>query len=143
MTPADASCLTEVPGVRCVALEPRESAAALAGWRGEWQPCDSPQALARVVAGLDAVVSVDTMAAHLAGALGVPTCTLLACDADWRWMHERDDTPWYPTMRLFRQPAPGVWAPVLADVARHLAASAATATRAPSMAAARSRHARA
>ena len=110
--------------MRCVALEPRASAAALAGWRGEWQPCDSPQALARVVAGLDAVVSVDTMAAHLAGALGAPACTLLACDADWRWMNGRDDTPWYPTMRLFRQPAPGAWEPVLADVARHLASSA-------------------
>jgi len=143
MTAAEASSLADVPGVTCVALEPRSSAAALAGWRGGWQPCDSPLALARVVAGLDAVVSVDTMAAHLAGALGVPVCTLLAHDADWRWMADRHDTPWYPSMRLFRQPAPGAWGPVLADVARHLGSRAAADPRPPSMAPARSGHAHA
>jgi hypothetical protein len=58
---------------------------------------------------LDLVVSVDTMAAHLAGALGVPTCLLLPWDADWRWMEGRDDSPWYPTLRLFRQARAGDW----------------------------------
>ena len=59
--------------------------------------------------GLDLVISVDSMPAHLAGALGVPVWVLLAKDADWRWMEGREDSPWYPTMRLFRQPRPGDW----------------------------------
>jgi hypothetical protein len=76
---------------------------------------------ARIMRGLDLVISVDTMPAHLAGALGVPTWTLLHADADWRWMENRDDSPWYPTMRLFRQTTPGDWEPVVARVAAELA----------------------
>ena len=71
---------------------------------------------AGVMAGLDLVVTVDSMPAHLAGALGVPVWTLLASDADWRWMEGREDSPWYPTMRLFRQPRPGAWDAVVARV---------------------------
>ncbi|MDC7785478.1 hypothetical protein PQJ75_26625 [Rhodoplanes sp. TEM] len=63
---------------------------------------------------LDLIVSVDTMPAHLAGALGLPCVTLLRDDCDWRWMRGRDDTPWYPTMRLVRMPPDGGWADVLA-----------------------------
>jgi hypothetical protein len=59
--------------------------------------------LARVMSSLDLVITVDSMTAHLAGALARPVWTLLARDADWRWMEGRDDSPWYPTMRLFRQ----------------------------------------
>jgi hypothetical protein len=66
---------------------------------------------------LDLLISVDTLSAHLGGALGVPTWTLLPTDADWRWMENRDDTPWYPTMRLFRQDEPGNWRPVIQRVA--------------------------
>lgn len=69
---------------------------------------------------LDLVVTVDTMVAHLAGALGRPVWTLLPFEADWRWMLGREDTPWYPTMRLFRQRQAGEWGPVIADVAREL-----------------------
>ena len=69
----------------------------------------------------DLVISVDSMPAHLAGALGVPVWTLLRRDADWRWMREREDTPWYPTMRLFRQARDGDWAPVIARVCAELA----------------------
>jgi hypothetical protein len=69
---------------------------------------------------LDLVISVDTMVAHLAGALGVRTWTLLHFAADWRWMLERNDSPWYPTMRLFRQPAPGDWRSVVRAVERTL-----------------------
>jgi hypothetical protein len=64
------------------------------------------------------------MPAHLAGALGRPVWTLLHADPDWRWMLGRDDTPWYPTMRLFRQPRPGDWAAVMARVRAELAALA-------------------
>jgi hypothetical protein len=66
--------------------------------------------------GLDLVISVDSMPAHLAGALGVPIWTLLAHTADWRWMEGRNDSPWYPTMRLFRQGRAGNWTGLLTDV---------------------------
>jgi hypothetical protein len=66
---------------------------------------------------------VDTMAAHLAGALGKPVWTLLPYHADWRWMCNREDTPWYPTMRLFRQPAPEDWDSVIARIVDELTAA--------------------
>jgi hypothetical protein len=69
---------------------------------------------------LDLVITADTMMAHLAGSLGVRTWTLLPCDADWRWLAERDDSPWYPTMRLFRQPRAGDWESVVDDVGKAL-----------------------
>ena len=69
---------------------------------------------------LDLLISVDTLSAHLAGALGVPTWTLLPFDADWRWLEGRDDSPWYPTMRLFRQSEPGDWSGVIERVAASL-----------------------
>lgn len=68
---------------------------------------------AALICNLDLVITVDTMVAHLAGALGRPVWTLLDADADWRWMRDRDDSPWYPTMRLFRQTRPGGWEPVV------------------------------
>ena len=77
---------------------------------------------------LDLIVSVDTAVAHLAGALGRPTWTLLPYVPDWRWGLEREDTPWYPTMRLFRQPALGNWDAVIERVVAELRAWAAQAT---------------
>ena len=65
-------------------------------------------------------ITVDSMAAHLAGALGRQVWLLLPFEADWRWMLGRRDTPWYPTMRLFRQPAPGEWRPVINQVVEEL-----------------------
>jgi tetratricopeptide (TPR) repeat protein len=70
---------------------------------------------------LDLVITVDTSVAHLAGAMGVPTWILLQAGADFRWLRNRSDSPWYPTARLFRQPRAGDWAPVLAEVANALA----------------------
>lgn len=69
---------------------------------------------------LDAIVCVDTMAAHLAGALGRPVSLLLQHAADWRWQDERSDCPWYPTMRIYRQPSPGDWAGAVAAMVREL-----------------------
>jgi hypothetical protein len=66
----------------------------------------TPLKTARLMRTLDLVVTVDTMTAHLAGALGVPVWTLLPAHADWRWMERRSDSPWYPTMRLFRYAMP-------------------------------------
>ena len=69
---------------------------------------------------LDLIITSDTAIAHLAGALGRPVWVLLCSAPDWRWQLERNDTPWYPTMRLFRQGTPRDWAGVLADVKKEL-----------------------
>jgi hypothetical protein len=80
---------------------------------------------ARRIAALDLMISIDSMPAHLAGALGVPTWTLLRWECDWRWMDERADSPWYPTMRLFRQSRTGDWQGVVSRVIAALSAFAA------------------
>jgi len=71
---------------------------------------------AALVDAMDLVISVDTAVAHLAGALGRPVWMMLPRDPDWRWLLGRSDSPWYPTARLFRQPAHQAWGPVLAQV---------------------------
>jgi len=105
--------LAAIPGVQLCILQ---GDAEWAGWQAGVGI--NPGALnlyeyARVVRGLDLLITVDSMPAHLAGALGVPVWTLLHADADWRWMQHRNDSPWYPTMRLFRQTQAGDWAGVV------------------------------
>ncbi len=75
---------------------------------------------AALVANLDLVITVDTAVAHLAGAIGKPTWVLLPTPPDWRWLLKRSDSPWYPTMRLFRQQGAGDWDGVVAVVAEAL-----------------------
>lgn len=75
---------------------------------------------AALVQALDLVVTVDTAVAHLAGALGKPVWILNRFDACWRWLRGRSDSPWYPTARLFRQPKPGDWNSVIAEVCQAL-----------------------
>jgi Flp pilus assembly protein TadD len=77
-------------------------------------------ATASLVSQLDLIITVDTSVAHLAGALAKPVWTLVQFDPDWRWFLDRPDTPWYPTMRLFRQPQRHQWPPVVAQVAEEL-----------------------
>lgn len=72
--------------------------------------------LAAVIQAMDLVITVDTLAAHLAGALGVPCWVLLQHRADWRWMAGRADSPWYPSLQLWRQPGPGDWTGLLSRV---------------------------
>lgn len=76
--------------------------------------------LAIIVHDLDLIITVDTLAAHLAGAMGKPVWVLLSHAADWRWMTDRDDSPWYPSIRLFRQPSPGDWETVIDIVQKEL-----------------------
>ena len=78
--------------------------------------CDT----AALIENLDLVITVDTAVAHLAGAMGKPVWVLLARIPDWRWMLERADSPWYPTMRLYRQKRRGDWATVVAEIAHCL-----------------------
>jgi tetratricopeptide (TPR) repeat protein len=78
---------------------------------------------AAAMASLDLVVTCDTSIAHLAGALGRPVWVALKQNSEWRWLRDRDDSPWYPTLRLFRQPAAGDWPSVFSAMAAALTAS--------------------
>lgn len=83
-------------------------------------------ATAHAVLRADLVITVDSMIAHLAGTLRRPVWVLLCADSDWRWLLDREDTPWYPTMRLFRQRSPGDWSAPLQRVRRELESLLAT-----------------
>ncbi|QWV93629.1 tetratricopeptide repeat protein [Geomonas oryzisoli] len=76
---------------------------------------------AAILAGLDLLITVDTAAAHLAGGMGLPVWLLLPYSCDWRWFAEREDSPWYPTMRIFRQRHPGDWPGVMGRIRGALA----------------------
>ncbi len=82
---------------------------------------------AGLLAGMDLVITVDTVIAHLAGALGKPVWLMLPYAGDWRWLTERSDSPWYPSMRIFRQSLPGDWGGVVAEIRVALASEAARA----------------
>lgn len=82
---------------------------------------DDFTATAALLSKIDLLITADTSVAHLAGALGRPVWIMLPYDPDWRWQLERRDVPWYPTAKLYRQPAPGDWGAVLAEIGRDLA----------------------
>jgi hypothetical protein len=113
--------LSKLPGIQWHILQ-RD--AALAGWDGDLgilSGGNNPLDDARIMRALDLVISVDTMTAHLSGALGQRTWTLLPFNADWRWMKDRNDSPWYPTMRLFRQKREGDWDGVIEELTKAIA----------------------
>jgi tetratricopeptide (TPR) repeat protein len=135
---AELGPLAAVPGVRLVTLQKgagteqvgvlkgRFGVTELDGLDAEGGPFLDTAAVMRC---LDLVVTADTAAAHLAGALGVRVWVALSAVSDWRWMRGREDTPWYPTMRLFRQEPVGDWGPVFRSVAREVGRLTAGATR--------------
>jgi len=128
--------LAGLPGIRLVSLQRGPAAADAAG------PAAPPlllaaergmdvAATAALIVALDLVVTVDTMVAHLAGALGRPAHVLLQAESDWRWMAGRDDSPWYPSLRLHRQPTQGDWGGAVAGLHTILAGWAANVAREP------------
>jgi hypothetical protein len=124
--PADAlMALAGIAGVRLVSLQKDRTPPAGLDMADPMPECADFDDTAAVVAGLDLVIAVDTAVAHLAGALARPVWLLSRYDACWRWLHDRRDSPWYPGLRLYRQTAPGEWAPVLRAVATDLTALAA------------------
>jgi tetratricopeptide (TPR) repeat protein len=116
--------LMVVPGVQFVSLQKDEATHELAAHGGrilDWmEACDDWSDTAALIASLDLVIGVDTAIVHLAGALGKPVWLLNRFESEWRWLIDRDDSPWYPTMRIFRQPEIHDWASVIERVASEL-----------------------
>lgn len=124
--------LARVPGVSLVSLQKGQGAEQLAAVRDLMEITDFGGRLDRtggafldtaaIMKNLDLVITCDTAIGHLAGALGVPVWLALGYTADWRWLTDRDETAWYPTMRLFRQSQPGAWSTVFGKMAIELEA---------------------
>jgi tetratricopeptide (TPR) repeat protein len=115
-TPAEAvfERLTTLPGCRFVSLVPGR---AIPGAPPPARPLIDYAETAALIASLDLVITVDTSVAHVAGALGRPAWVMLPHAPDWRWLLHRNDTPWYDSLRLFRQQSAGDWATVVAEIA--------------------------
>jgi hypothetical protein len=122
--------LAQIPGIRLISLQKGVGSEQLAEARdlfpitdlaGELdEACGPFMDTAAVIKNVDLVVTSDTAAAHLAGALGVPVWLALPLAPDWRWLLDRADSPWYATMRLFRQRQRGTWQDVFDDIRRAL-----------------------
>jgi hypothetical protein len=122
--------LSQVPGVRLISLQKHHGLEQLArvptGMNVETlgdgfdEGADAFVDTAAVMKNLDLVVTLDTSIAHLAGAMGCRTWVALKYVPDWRWLLDREDSPWYPTMRLFRQETAGDWTAVFARIAQEL-----------------------
>jgi hypothetical protein len=134
--------IAKLPGVRLISLQKNEGVEQLCDLPPDMKvetlgenfdaPPDAFIDTAAVMEVLDLVITLDTATAHLAGALGRPTWVALKYVPDWRWFIERTDSPWYPTMRLFRQPARNDWPGVFAAMESALAARLASDTRSSS-----------
>ncbi|HAD86535.1 MAG TPA: hypothetical protein DCG48_04160 [Rhodospirillaceae bacterium] len=127
MNLADLAPLTETDGVQFHALQigpPADQLASVAVKRPIRRVFHTQRSLpdvAAAIGSLDLLIGVDTALVHLAGAMGMPVWTMISKVPDWRWMLDRADTPWYPSMRLFRQKQTGDWGPVIEDVNAALA----------------------
>jgi hypothetical protein len=113
--------LFELPGLHFLSLQkggpPVPDNFPLSNFMNEMEDFADTAAL---IANLDLVISVDTAVVHLTARLGKPVWMLDRFDPDWRWLTGRRDSPWYPTLRIYRQPRPGDWDPALAEIARDL-----------------------
>ncbi len=117
--------LRDIPGVTLISLQ-KGGASAPSGTLLDWTDELGDFAdTAALVECLDLVIGVDTAVVHLAGAMAKPVWLLNRFDTCWRWLRDRDDSPWYPSLRQFRQPAPGDWDDVMRRVREALAAMAA------------------
>ena len=118
--------LADIPGVELISLQSGFGVEQLAQWRGARpvvrladdvdKTSGAFMDTAAIMQHLDLVITSDTAMAHLGGALGVPTWIALNYVPDWRWLLARSDSPWYPSVRLFRQPAPGDWTSLFRDI---------------------------
>jgi hypothetical protein len=127
---AELAPLADVEGVQLISLQKHRGTEQIASLEGRFTVVDLGGTLdaagafmdtAAVMCNLDLVVAPDTAAAHLAGGLGVPVWVALSTSPEWRWMLDRHDSPWYPTMRLFRQSQPHAWADVFTEMRTALA----------------------
>jgi hypothetical protein len=135
--------LSRVPGVRLFSLQKNAGLDQLDALNGTFPVTDLGRRLdettgpfldtAAVLVNLDLFITSDTAVAHLAGALGVPVWMPLSTTPDWRWMTHREDNPWYPTMRIFRQTEHMVWGPVFEQMAAELRAMVPMRVRTPSV----------
>ena len=126
--------LAQVPGVELVSLQKGFGTEQLAAVAGQFAVLDlesrlghdseSLMAIAAIMKNLDLVITCDTAIAHLAGALGVQVWVPIPMAPDWRWMLDRDDSPWYPTLRLYRQTRYGIWEDVFQRMTDDLQAAA-------------------
>jgi hypothetical protein len=130
MTLAALQPLLTLPGIRFVSLQKGPAAEQIGEMDFNLAPLDLGKDLnsfedtAAVLAELDELISVDTAVAHLAGALGKPVRVLLPFIPDWRWLWGRDDSPWYPGMRLYRQPQRGDWSDPIQRLCKDVSAAA-------------------
>jgi tetratricopeptide (TPR) repeat protein len=118
--------LADVDGVTLVSVQQGPQVTQIPEWAGS-APLVIPNPVVRsfadtaaMIMNLDVVITVDTVVAHIAGALGRPVWLLIPYGPDWRWSINREDTPWYPSMRIFRQPKPGDWPAVIENVKAEL-----------------------
>jgi len=135
--------LSRIPGVRLLSLQKNAGLEQLDALAGKFPVTDLGRKLdentgpfmdtAAVLKNLDLFVTSDTAVAHLAGALGVPVWMALSTTPDWRWMTHREDNPWYPTMRIFRQTVHMAWGPVFERMAAELRATVPGRARTPSV----------
>ncbi len=122
--------MAAIDGISLVSLQMGPARAEVAGYFGRAPLLGLAHEIAdfadtaAIVSNLDLVVTIDTAIAHLAGAMGKPVWIMLPYSPDWRWLLGREGSPWYPTARLFRQPAPGHWQPVVLRIAADLEAEA-------------------
>jgi len=123
---SELEAVAQVPGIRLYSVQKNFGLAELEGFAKRFPITDLGPRLddfldtAAVMRNLDLVISADSSPAHLAGALGIPVWVALPYTADWRWMSGRCDSPWYPSLRLFRQHRFGEWDGVFADMAAEL-----------------------